>query len=326
LTGDFTFWGGDPGGAIASPFQLREKGPGVWTRTLTFPRDAYVEYVFLKNGKRVNDPLNALRTPNGIGGINNSFYGPDAHPNPLLARAAGIPRGRVTTVRLSEKMLFVGISRKLHLYEPPSSEPAALLVALDGQDYLRRANLPALLDNLQAQGKIPPVAAVMLESTRAMHGSIRMSEYACNQLTFTLIVRQVLELARSRMNLISPRADPGAYGIMGASMGGLMALYTALRAPEIFGRVISQAGAFELWDMETPVNALAAQAKIRPRVWLDVGKMDWLLRPNRKMRRHLQTNKFDVRYREYFAYHNWVAWRNTLPDALTWAFGKDKGR
>jgi enterochelin esterase family protein len=78
--------------------------------------------------------------------------------------------------------------------------------------------------------------------------------------------------------------------------------------------------------METPVNALAAQAKIRPRVWLDVGKMDWLLRPNRKMRRHLQTNKFDVRYREYFAYHNWVAWRNTLPDALTWAFGKDKGR
>jgi enterochelin esterase-like enzyme len=38
------------------------------------------------------------------------------------------------------------------------------------------------------------------------------------------------------------------------------------------------------------------------------------------MNKHLRARKFAVEYREYYAYHNWVAWRNVLPDALMWAY------
>jgi enterochelin esterase family protein len=293
---------------------------------MTFPRNACVEYVFLRNWKRVIDPLNPRTTPNGVGGINNFFYAPNARPTPFLKTRSGVARGRVTTDLLRAPGMVIGNQRKVHLYQPPTHDPSALIVALDGQDYLRRVKLPTLLDNLYAEGKIPPLAVAMIESSRAGKGSGRMSEYACNELTLLLILRLVVPFAQERLNLLDLKRQPGAYGIMGASMGGLMSLFTALRAPGVFGTVISHAGAFELWDTEPPVFALAAHATIKPRVWLDVGQMDWLLKANRKMHKALTRLGFETSYREYYAYHNWPAWRDVLPDALIWAFGKERER
>ena len=320
LTGDFTHWAGDPTNPQTAPIALEQVEPNVWATTLKFPRNAYVEYVYLKNGKRVNDPFNARKTPNGIGGINNYFYAPHARPTPFLKTARRVPRGRVTKHTLTQDALVIGSARAVHLYQPPTQEPAALLVALDGQAYLRRAKLPTLLDNLFAQNKIPPLAVALLESSRLAKGSARMSEYACNELTLIFLLKFVVPFAQAHLNLVDWKKQQGAYGILGASIGGLMALFTALRAPEIFGKALSQAGAFELWDYSPSPFTLLTQTKTKPRVWLDVGQMDWLLESNRRMRRALRRNKFDVKYREYYAYHNWHAWRDALPSALTWAF------
>jgi enterochelin esterase family protein len=320
LTGDFNFWAGDGASTQNASLALEQTERAVWTKTLKFPRDAYVEYVFLKNGKRVNDPLNARKSQNGVGGINNYFYAPAAHPTPFLKTARNVPRGRVTTHVFKADGVIIGNQRRVHLYQPPTDEPAALLVALDGQDYLRRAKLPTMLDNLFAQHKIPPLAVAMLESSRLAKGSARMSEYACNELTLIVLLRGLIPFAQQHLRLLNWKKARGAYGIMGASMGGLMSLFTALRAPEIFGTAISHAGAYDLGGYAPSVFTLAAQAKTKPRVWLDVGQMDWLLASNRRMHRMLQRSKFDVNYREYYAYHNWPAWRDVLPDALTWAF------
>lgn len=325
LSGDFVYWAGDPTNPQTAPLALEQIEPNVWATTLKFPRKAYVEYIFLKNGKRVNDPFNARKTPNGIGGINNYFYAPHAAmysspPTPFLKTARKTPRGRVTKHILAQDALVIGNARAVHLYQPPTQEPAALLIALDGQDYLRRAKLPTLLDNLLAQNKIPPLAVAMLESSRLEKGSARMSEYACNELTLIFLLKYIVPFAQEHLNLVDWKKHRGMYGIMGASIGGLMALFTALRAPEIFGKVISQAGAFELWDYSPSPFTLLTQAKTPPRVWLDVGQMDWLLEPNRRMYKALKRNGFDVKYREYYAYHNWPAWRDVLPGALTWAF------
>src|SRR5205814_8192171 len=140
--------------------------------------------------------------------------------------------------------------------------------------------------------------------------SVRMSEYACNELTLIFLSQYVVALAQENLNVIDLKKIPRAYGVMGASIGGLMALYTALRVPETFGTVISQAGSFEMWGNPTSAVLLAPQAPIKPRVWLDVGRMDWLVKSNRRMRNLLQESGYDMHYREYSAYHNWSAWRN----------------
>jgi len=331
LTGDFVHWSDGKTPSNNPPLVLDRVEPNVWARTLTFPRDAYVEYVFLqtknsqgknlKQRKRVIDPFNAHKVSNGFGGSNNYFYAPRAKPTPFLSRAQDIPRGRVTTHTLRVGPMIYGYERKVHLYQPPTDNPAALLVVLDGQDYLRRVKLPLVVDNLFAHNKIPPLAVAMVENTNASKGSARMSEYACNELTLIFLSQFVVALAQEKLRLIDLRKRPRAYGIMGASIGGLMALYTALRVPETFGTVICQAGSFEMWGNPTPPIWLAPQMPVKPRVWLDVGRMDWLWKLNRRMRNLLQQSGYKLHYREYNAYHNWTAWRNVLPEALIWAFG-----
>jgi enterochelin esterase family protein len=319
LMGDFNLWGGDSTNRTRSPLHLRESAPGVWTHTLNFPDDAYVEYSFTRGGRRVLDPLNRRRTPNGFGATNNYFYMPGASPTPWARRRRNVPRGVVTSASIDTLYFATTRTRRAHFYQPPTRKPALLLVTTDGQDYLRRARLPVLLDNLLADGRIPPVAAVMLEN----RFETRMLEYAANELTQILLSQNLVSIARDRLNLLDLNAQPGAFGIAGASMGGLTALYTALRVPEVFGRVISQAAPFELWSSRPIVFELARDARVRPeRIWMDVGRMDWLLAGNRLMRDYLTGHGYNVKYGEYDAYHNWPAWRDALPDALEWAFGK----
>ena len=222
----------------------------------------------------------------------------------IATGVGGIPRGRVTTHTLIAPGMVVGDTRKIHLYQPPTQEPSPLIIAFDGREYLKRVPLPTLLDNLIADKKIRPVAVAMIENSTMAKGSARMAEYAMNELTLLFVLTQVLPFAQKHLDLVSPKKVPGAYAVMGASMGGLMAVFTALRAPHIFGTAISHAGAFELWDERPFIFDLAAlPMQNRPRVWLDVGRLDWLLGANRRMNKHLRAQKFVVEYREYYAYH-----------------------
>jgi enterochelin esterase family protein len=117
-------------------------------------------------------------------------------------------------------------------------------------------------------------------------------------------------LARQELDLVDPAAQPGAYGLLGASMGGLQALYAGLRAPGIFGHVLSQSGAFDqdyvAWD-------LIRHGPPRPlRLWLDVGRHEWLLEPNRRLVSLLRDKGYDLGYHEHNGGHNYPSWRDQV--------------
>jgi enterochelin esterase family protein len=112
-------------------------------------------------------------------------------------------------------------------------------------------------------------------------------------------------------------------------MGGLMALYTGLRLPHIFGYVLGQSGAFTLGEYDTIVyDLLTIPGKKLPRLWLDVGLYDFrdLLATNRRMHSLLSQRGIPLGYREYPAGHNFPAWRDDLWRGLEWLFGsRDPG-
>jgi enterochelin esterase family protein len=56
----------------------------------------------------------------------------------------------------------------------------------------------------------------------------------------------ILPFASEHLNLLDIRRNPGAYGVLGASAGGMMSVYTGLRMPEVFGKVLCQSGVFGL--------------------------------------------------------------------------------
>ncbi len=317
LSGDFNDW--ERGG----PIELERAGKNSWYHTLELPSDAYIEYTFIDRAdpeKCYTDPCNARLIYNGIGDYNNYFYMPAGSPTALVNKSKGVPHGVVNRYSMETWSLVKGKTRSVYLYQPPVSEPSPLLVVWDGLDYLRRARLAIIMDNLIAQKRIPPISMAMVHNG----GNARAAEYGCSEGTLAFLLQIVLPLAQQHLNLVDVEAHPGSFGIMGASMGGLMALYTSLRLPNIFGAVISQSGAFRLGNHETVVYELVEHLVPKsPKIWLDVGIFDFkfLLDANRRMQRFLDELSYQVSYREYPAGHNYTAWSNDLAHGLEWIFG-----
>ncbi len=310
IAGDFNGWD-----TQSSPAWER-LAAGLWACTLSLPRDAYMEYAFFTGEAeedRITDPLNPRTTPNGMGHTNSYFYMPEGVPTPLTQRTRGVPKGEVTRHIIRNRWLLANGRRAVYLYQPPVSEPCPLVVVYDGVEYYRRDHLPAIVDNLISQGRIQPIALAMV----AHGGPARGIEYSCSEATVGFVMEHVLPLAEEHLNVVPPQAAGGSYGVIGASAGGRMALFTALRVPGIIGRVLSQAGAFKFDNYESVLFDLVRYPPQQGvQVWLDCGTFDFLLPGNREMGSLLAERGYEGGYLEYHAGHNHPAWRDHIAAGL----------
>jgi enterochelin esterase-like enzyme len=283
----------------------------LWSTSLTIPPDAYVEYAFLDpdSQEHILDPYNTRSTSNGMGNRNNFFYMPEAAPSPVSLRRVDVPAGRLTHHRVDTWMMQDDAERDVYLYTPPGKGPFPLLVVYDGPDYLHRGRLATIVENLIAEKRIRPIAMALLQNGR----SRRHLEYICSDATISWIEQEVLPLARKHLKLLNIKRQPGSYGVLGASAGGIAAMYTGLRMPEVFGKVLSQSGVFSLEG-----RGLVAMDLVRYRhaqdikIWMDIGTMDELLADNRQMSRLLHEQDYNVTYREFQGGHNYTSWRDDV--------------
>jgi enterochelin esterase family protein len=204
------------------------------------------------------------------------------------------------------------------LYQPDCADPCPLLLVLDGQDYRSRGKIVNIVNNLINDNRIGPIAMAMVHHG----GRQRFTEYSCSELHLGFLLNCVLPLAKRFLNLRDETEEPGVHGILGASMGGLMATYVGLRLPNIFGHVLSQSGAFSLDDRDTVVWDLVRHGPVRPvRIWMDAGRYEWLLECNHGFHQHLRSRDYDATYHEFNAGHNHAAWSNDVWRGLESSFG-----
>ncbi len=296
-----------------SPQKMQRLNSRLWSFPLSLPSDAYLEYAFLnaRTGARIPDPLNPRRIWNGFDDYNHYFYMPDGKPTPLVRPVSGIARGTVTRHALPTREYAAGSERTVYLYHPPVETPVPLLIVYDGSDYLHRARLNVIVDNLIGGNRIRPFAMAMVQNG----GKARTIEYSCGESTLSLLLECVLPLAKEQLNL--EPIENGNYGIMGASLGGSMALFTALRLPQIFRKVLAQSGAFIAPDYEYVVVDMVRYIP-RPDIdiWMDVGQLEWLLDGNRQMYALLKDKSYRVKYGEFPGGHNYTGWRNDIGNGL----------
>jgi enterochelin esterase family protein len=299
VMGDWTDW-------EAAPMPLRKRATGIRALTLDFPEDAYLEYAFWdpQTGERLADPLNSQTVADGMGGTNNFFVMPDRPANPLIRRRRDVPAGLITRHRAETRGLLARDVRAVSLYAPPTREDVPLLVVLDGSDYLRRGKLARVVDHLIVEGRIRPVAMALVD-----HGATaRIAEYGCSDATLAFLEQVLLPLAHDELNLVD-----GPHGILGASMGGLMGVCSAVRRPDVFGTVLSQSGAFIINGFESAAFDLVRHLPVAPiRVWMDVGEFESFLGANRQMHELLEERGYQVTYREYPGGHNYTSWRDDV--------------
>jgi len=307
VIGDFDAWG-------RAPLSFRRSSVGDWRTEIHLPPDTYMEYAFVRDGLRLLDPLNGNRRNDGVGHVNNWFSMPDWRPSNLTRRGKNVSEGTITQYSLSDMLRLASGTRSAWLYQPPVAEDAMpLLVVLDGQDYLRRGRLSVILDNLIAARRIRPLAALMIA-----HGDrARAVEYACNGATAEFIRTVAVPFARKQIG----RNLGNGVGVLGASMGGLMALYLGIAMPDTFRFVLSQSGAFlDAYGYGLLRRYISMAPSPSIRIWLNAGKYEFLTDANHEAHELLTGRGYDVAYREYSGGHNYTCWRSELEHGLIGMF------
>lgn len=261
---------------------LLERGPGLWSRAFRVRRGWRASYRLQVDGAQVADPL-----------------------NPRLWRGFSIAE---TTP--SSPWLVPGRRRHRLVREPagfryePALPPVGSLVALDGEEWTD--DLPVILDNLIAAGRIPPVRAWLVES-----GPDRTARLTCDP------------------GFVDALPHDGFTVIAGQSLGGLTAVYAAHRHPGRFAAAVSQSGS--LWWPDGPepewLTGELARGPVRgpmPRVHLQLGSLegDDMHGPTERLRAVLGAA---ADYREFEGGHDRYCWRDRLGDALIAAFAGLRG-
>lgn len=309
------------------PRKLKKAGKNTWIHQVEIAADSYVEYAYTadKSGtQRLKDPFNKRLFDTGMGHFNHYFGMSAYQETPLIERAEGVAKGLVTKHVIKNLWMFPERNRTVWFYQPQSDEPVPLLLVWDGNDYIDRGRLTEIVDNLIAQKKIRPIALAMLSN----YHPARFLEYNQSDTSLAFFGQHVLPLAQKKLNLLDYKKHVGSWGVMGASMGGLMSLYTGMRLPNIFGRVLSQAGAYWQRGIFGGEDLLIKQMiqnlpKADLKIWQDVGTFDFLLEENRALNKILSQKGYKVNYKEYNGGHNYTCWRNALPEALTYLFGAE---
>jgi enterochelin esterase family protein len=282
---------------------------------LKFPAAARLEYKLIADGEWLLDPLNPNRNDNGVGGQNSNFNGPAYRPSPL-AKGRTELRGRLERLELPG-----GDKHKVQVYLPPGYARGRgrypVLYMQDGTQFVELGRAAETAERMLTEGTVEPFIIVFIDPLD------RMKEYWADDTFADWMARTLVPLVDTRYRT---RRVRDARALSGASLGGVISVWTALRHPETFARVAGHSTAFQI-DEERLLAALAGlneqtRRRYPLRIYLDAGQYEQIiLDTSRRANLLLRARGYAVTYREAPVGHNYTAWRDRLPDAYAalWA-------
>jgi enterochelin esterase family protein len=301
----------------ANSRMMRIDGTDVWYRTYDVRNDARFTYALSENDPLTSfvapdrksnskpDPLNPNRFLTGQTYVELS----SAPPQPWITPLPPEMSGTVDATKLNGHAVWV--------YKPRGFQPAGarypLVILMGGGPYMNFVSVPAVLDNLISQKRIPPVIAAVVGSTSV--------ELMCSPAYADFLAKDLVPWLRKNYHATD---KPAETVIGGSSLGGLASTFTAVTHPEVFGKVLSQSASY-WWkpDSETEGEWLRRQIAAMPRkpveFFLEVGRMEAReaqLDTNRRMRDTLIAKDYPVRYQEFNGNHTYIHWRGSLGDGL----------
>jgi enterochelin esterase-like enzyme len=306
LTGEFNQWGRDGQAIPMTPLGTS----GFFYHSLQLSEPTRLEYKFIVDGNWQLDPFCPNQVDNGLGDSNSYFIVGDFHEPPELQWVGDIPHGRVEQFEFSSKRL--DNTRRVYVYLPAAYDNErdrrfGSLYVHDGGEYLERAKMANVLDNLIAEGQIPALVAVMVDPVN------RMEEYWANDRYLEFLCSELMPEIEERYRTA---ADRKARGVMGASLGGLISVYAALSRPELFSLVAGQSSALMIEEQKL-TSMVQSTRRASFRFYFDVGKYEPRFIPaHESFIGLLKKKRWQTLYQELPGGHNWTSWRAHLKDLL----------
>ncbi len=309
------------------PFR-RLRHSDTWVLQLDVPPRSRMEYKIgvsmFGRGQLVRDPLNK-HTARDPFGANSVVYGDGYSPPEWSLEDPEARKGTIEDRHVDSKVF--GDWRPIKVYRPArfrQTRRYPLLVVHDGFDYLGFANLQTILDNLIHRHEIPPLIAILTQSSDRMH------EYAADPRQADFLVKDLVPQMEQILPLVR---EPSARAVMGASFGAVSSLAVAWQHPGFFGKLLLQSGSFvfteigehdrgPMFDAVVKFVNEFRRAPGRPAesVFISCGVYESLIYYNRSLVPLLQETGMTVRFREAHDGHNWENWRDRLREGLSYLF------
>jgi len=293
---------------------------GEWRLHLDRPPVHRMEYKFQLHREgateEVCDPANPLRAPGAFGDKSVVEF-PD-YTAPAWLSAERVP-GEYVDLSIPAPALDHDIEARV--WTPADTdEPLPLLVAHDGPEYDRLADLTGFVAALIAEERLPRCRVALLAP------GARDDNYSANPWYSATLHQRVLPALRDAVAVTGPVAG------MGASLGGLAMLHAQRALPGLFGGLFLQSASFltiELDPQESERFSKFAQvstyvAKVQAEgapfetvpVVLTCGLAEENLANNRQMTLTLYAHGYEARLVEVPDAHNYVGWRDAFDPAL----------
>ena len=157
-----------------------------------------------------------------------------------------------------------------------------------------------------------------------------MEQYRDSEAHARYLAEDLVPMLERELPLIG---RPEGRGLMGASLGAVASLSTAIRYPGMFGRLLLQSGSFAFSDigdhdrgpMFDPIAEMVNGYRSDPfpvseRVFVSCGTYESLIYENRSLVPVLERTGMTVRYVEAPDGHNWENWRDRLREGLSFLF------
>lgn len=232
-------------------------------------------------------------------------------------------KGKIVDDSLQSRFLNENIEMKIYL--PENHSPLytyQLLLAQDGDDYLKKGKLPSLTSELIEKGQIKNVIIVMLP-----YQSIedRYQKYhpngAKNKNYIRFLAEELvpyLDSTYHTFQLSSGRT------LLGDSLAATVNVHAALEYPHTFGQVIAQSpyihtSTLDLLKAFKETELLKLYHVVgnkESKVELSKGKIKDFLTPNREFQKLAKQKGIDCFYDEFNGEHNWAYWQKDLQRAL----------
>ncbi|MDZ4850717.1 MAG: alpha/beta hydrolase-fold protein [Pirellulaceae bacterium] len=257
--------------------------------------------------------------------------GPDS-----MARAAGVPVGKVEQLTMSDSKIFPGTTRDWWIYVPAQYDgktPACLMVFQDGQGMVSDTGafrVPIVFDNLIHKKEMPVTIGVFINpgklksqnDPKAKPGN-RSFEYDTLSDQYTrFLLEEIIPIVNTKAKLTD---DPEGWAICGNSSGGICAFTAAWERPDKFRKVVSHIGSFTNIRSGHNYEALIRKTEKKPiRVFLQDGSNDldnehgnWPL-ANQTMAKSLAFKGYDYQFVYGEGTHNPKHGASIFPNTLRW--------
>ena len=220
--------------------------------------------------------------------------------------------------RISSKILGYDLQYRVNLPDGfDSMQALPVLFLTDGESYIKRGQVPQVLNRLMRSKKIQPIIAVFVDARDPddLKVNRRNSQFMCNKKYLQFFSEELIPEIERQFPVGTRREDRT---ILGVSFGGLNASCFGLMGAQTFSGIGMHSPATR--PVPELLPAYQKAEKLPLKVFLSTGTPYDNSTTTRKFRNILRDKGYPLKYIEVEGGHNWDNWRPLIDDVLLFFF------